>query len=145
MGFLTSMDISASALTAQNLRMNIIAENVANANTTRTANGQPYRRKVVVFQQQTRPVFEQFLKESENKILGAGVKVSSVVTDDSPFKLVYDPTHPDADMEGYVRMPNVDISKEMVDMISATRSYEANVTAMNAFKAMALKALEIGR
>lgn len=145
MSFLKSMNISSSALTAQSLRMDTIAENIANANTTRTADGQPYRRKIVTFAQAEGSSFAQHLKDYLNGNSGGGVAVRSIENDPSPFKLVYDPDHPDADENGYVSMPNVDITKEMVDMISATRSYEANVTALNAFKNIAMKALEIGK
>jgi len=145
MGFMDSINISASALTAQSLRMDVIAENIANAQTTRTANGQPYQRKYVTFQQKEASSFSEIFRNTIGKNFGKGVQVSSIGTDDSPFKLVHDPSHPDADENGYVRMPNVDTTHEMIDMISATRSYEANVTAINAFKNMALKALEIGK
>lgn len=145
MSFFKSMNISSSALTAQSVRMDTIAENIANANTTRTADGQPYRRKIVTFAQAESSSFAQHLNNYLNGSSGGGVTVRSIETDQSPFKLVYDPDHPDADENGYVSMPNVDITKEMVDMISATRSYEANVTALNAFKNIAMKALEIGK
>lgn len=145
MGFFDSMNVSASALTAERLRMDVISKNIANANVTRTASGGPYRREMVVFEASTgqRP-FSDYLNEASKSMIG-GVKVSGIIEDTSPFKEVYDPTHPDANAEGYVKMPNVDIMAEMVDMITATRSYEANVTAMNNTKTMALKALEIGR
>ncbi len=145
MSFLQSFDISASALTAQRLRMDVISENIANANTTRTATGEPYRRKVVTFAEQTGDSFSSYLKGAANAMTGAGVCVASIETDNSPFILEYDPDHPDADANGYVNLPNVDEAKEMIDMISATRSYEANVTALNAMKSMAVKALEIGK
>lgn len=141
MGFLSSMDISASALTAQRMRMDIISENIANATTTRTATGEPYRRRVSVMSTRKSAPFSDFY----GRAVGTGVVVSQIVEDDAPFKLQYDPTHPDADADGYVRLPNVDEVKEMVDMMSATRSFEANVTALNATKSMAMKALEIGR
>jgi flagellar basal-body rod protein FlgC len=144
-----SFDISASALTAQRLRMDIIASNIANAETTRAnlVNGQwlPYRRKMAVMEPNRPGAFERMLQSAQNKNAGAGVKVTQIVEDQTPFKQVYNPYHPDADENGYVLMPNVDILKEMVDMISATRSYEANVTALNAAKSMFSKALEIGR
>lgn len=149
-----SIDVSGSALTAQRLRMDLISSNIANANTTRARveNGEslPYRRQMAVF----KPVnqsFQMALKKSMGSHAGSGVKVSRIIQDQSPFKLVYDPNHPDAIKDvnsphyGYVRMPNVDIATEMVDLISATRAYEANVTALNAQKSMAMKALEIGR
>jgi flagellar basal-body rod protein FlgC len=141
-----AFNISASALTIQRLRMDIVAQNIANANTTRTENGLPYRRKVVIVQedQYVKP-FSKHLAESNSKFVGSGVKAVQVQSDLSPFKKVYNPTHPDADEEGYVSMPNVDTVREIVDMISATRSYEANVTAFNASKNMAMKSLEIGR
>jgi flagellar basal-body rod protein FlgC len=142
-------EASASALTAQRLRMDIISSNIANAETSRGrfVNGrwEPYARKMVVLE----PVRTSFSDMLNAKMSGAkrtsGVKVARIVEDSTPSKLVYNPAHPDADENGYVRMPNVDILKEMVDMISATRSYEANVTALNATKAMFTKALEIGR
>jgi len=143
-------EASASALTAQRLRMDIISSNIANAETNRGrfVNGrwEPYARKLVVLE----PVRNSFSNMLNAKLSGgerrsSGVKVARIVEDSTPAKLVYNPAHPDADQNGYVRMPNVDILKEMVDMISATRSYEANVTALNASKAMFTKALEIGR
>jgi len=143
MNFFRSLDISASGLTAQRLRMDVISQNIANVNTTRGADGKPYRRKVVVFAENRD--FESILNEEIDKNNLNGVKVLAVEDDQSPFKRIYDPGHPDADKDGYVTMPNVDVIIEMVDMISATRSYEANVTAVNAFKSMAMKALEIGK
>lgn len=141
-----SFDISASALTLQRLRMDVIAQNIANAQTTRTENGTPYRRKMVVVQEQSSGMpFSQYLSESSRKLASSGVKAIRIIEDRSPLKRIYDPSHPDADEEGFIEMPNVDTLKEMVDMISATRSYEANVTAFNAAKGMAMKALEIGK
>lgn len=149
MNISNSFGINASALTAQRLRMDVISSNIANAETTRARieNGQavPYRRKTVVLQPQQES-FEGLLRAQMNgQNAGQGVKVAQVREDQTPLKQVYNPTHPDANTEGYVFMPNVDITKEMVDMIAATRSYEANVTAINASKAMIMKALEIGR
>ncbi len=144
MAFLKSMDISASALSAQRVRMDVIAENLANITTTRTANGQPYRRRYVVFQQREDEVsFSSLLDRAQARSNGSGVRVSEIREDESPFKLDYNPEHPDANAEGYVQMPNVDLAVEMIDMMAATRSYEANITAMNAIKSMATKALEI--
>lgn len=143
MSFLKSMEISASALTAQRLRMDIIAENLANINTTRTAEGTPYRRRYVVFQQREGDTFASMLEQATAQCHGSGVRVTEIREDESPFKLDYNPEHPDATEEGYVQMPNVDLTVEMVDMMAATRSYEANITAVNAIKSMALKALEI--
>ena len=148
MGLFDSFNISASALTAQRLRMDVISQNIANVNTTRTEDGTPYRRKTIVFQEKEGDVpFSQYLsEESRTRYLsGGGVRVTGIVEDPSPFREVYDPGHPDADENGIVRMPNVEVISEMVNMISATRAYEANVTALNASKSMALKALEIGR
>lgn len=145
----SGFDASASALTAQRLRMDTISSNIANAETTRAGyvNGQfvPYKRKMVVLE----PTQQKFSDLLNNQMQGStstmGVKATKIVEDQTPTKLVYNPTHPDADANGYVNMPNVDVAKEMVDMISATRSYEANVTALNASKAMFVKALEIGK
>lgn len=141
-----SLDISASAMNVQRLRMDVIAQNIANAETTRTEDGTPYRRRLVMVQEEKdlRP-FKTHLEEAGSSFQGNGVKAVGVVEDPSEYRLVYDPTHPDADDEGYVRLPNVDRLREMVDMMSATRSYEANVTAFNASKSMAMKALEIGK
>lgn len=147
MGFLNSLDIGASGLTAQRLRMDTISQNIANVNTTRTENGTPYRRRDVVFEERTGTnSFASALSNATDKLnSGEGVRVTKIAEDSSEFKRVYDPGHPDADADGYVSMPNVDIVTEMVNMISATRSYEANVTSINATKSMALKALEIGK
>ncbi|KAA8784624.1 flagellar basal-body rod protein FlgC [Paenibacillus sp. 4624] len=149
MNISNSFGISASALTAQRLRMDVISSNIANAETTRASmsNGVavPYKRKMVVLE----PNKTSFSTMLQNQMRGGGssdgVRVTEIREDQSPFKPVYDPTHPDANAEGYVFMPNVDIAKEMVDMISASRSYEANVTALNSTKAMISKALEIGK
>ena len=142
MGMFDMLDVSASGMTAQRLRLDVISNNIANVNTTRSSEGGPYRRERVVFQEKReKKTFSDYLKNSKP----AGVRVASIQKDDAPFKTVYDPTHPDADEEGFVDMPNVDMLKEMVDLIAAARAYEANVTAINAEKNMALKALEIGR
>ncbi|HZX46111.1 MAG: flagellar basal body rod protein FlgC [Clostridiales bacterium] len=148
MGIFNAINLSATGLTAQRLRMDVIAKNIANASTTRTENGLPYRRQVVIFEENCRnKAFSQFLSEESRRLFlkNGGVKVKGIVDDKSPFKRIYDPGHPDADAEGYVLMPNVDAVVEMVNMISAARAYEANVTALNATKGMAQKALEIGR
>lgn len=146
MGFFNSINISSSGLTAERLKMDIISKNIANANTTKTSNGTPYRRQMVVFKENSKNFSEVLQNISNNNLnLVRGVKVSKIVEDKSPFKKNYDPGHPDADENGYVSMPNVDIIKEMVDMISATRAYEANITSINSSKSMAMKALEIGR
>lgn len=145
----TGFDISASALTAQRLRMDVISSNIANAETTRGSfvNGQfqPYKRKMVVMEPMQQSFSSMLSQQLEGNSAAQGVKVTKIKEDQSPTKLVYNPTHPDADTNGYVNMPNVDVTKEMVDMIAATRSYEANVTALNATKSMFVKALEIGK
>jgi flagellar basal-body rod protein FlgC len=145
MDFLKSMDISSSGMTAQRSRLNVVSMNLANANTTRTDEGTAYRRKTVIFT--TDPVdnsFESQLKDSMDKKL-YGVKVTNVVPVAGELKQVYDPTHPDADKDGYVSYPNVNLVEEMVSMLNANRSYEANASAIKASKEMALKAIEIGR
>ncbi len=145
------MRIGASALSAQRLRLDIIANNVANAETTRTAAGGPYKRQDVVFAAQgARPFLPAFLAatrsgEDLTSVGMGGVKVTEIVTDDSTGPRVYDPTHPDADAEGYVSYPNVNMAYEMTNMLSATRSYEAGMTVIDTARKMALKALEIGR
>jgi flagellar basal-body rod protein FlgC len=145
-----SLNISASALTAQRLRMDVISSNIANVDTTRArlVNGEwePYRRKVVVVEPRGEQ-FSSYLQAALGRTdaVGSGVRVREIVDDPAPFKLLYDPDHPDAGDDGYVRLPNVDPLKEMVDLIGATRSYEANVTALNASKGMLMKALEIGK
>lgn len=145
MSFFNSMNVSATGLTAQRLRMDIISQNIANVNTTKTKEGGPYRRKVLLFEEQANLQFGHILNDAIEDYKGSGVKVSKIIEDNSPLKRVYDPSHPEADGDGYVLMPNVNTVEEMVNMISANRSYEANVTAMNAAKAMAMKALEIGK
>jgi len=127
------IDVSASGLAAQRRRLEVIAENLANAETTRTAEGRPYRRKQVIF------------SEALDAAAEGGVEVEEISEDLSPGKRVYQPGHPDANDEGYVELPNVSVMQEMVDMIGATRAYEANVTALNATKSMIRRALDIGR
>lgn len=145
MGLFDSFRISASALTAQRLRMDVIANNMANAQTTRTAEGGPYKKQMPVFAE-SRPKFMlPVISDEIRNTVGEGVKVISIKKDTAPPKLVYNPSHPDANEDGYVSMPNIDLVTEMVDMIEATRAYEANVTALNSSKSMAVKALEIGR
>ena len=153
MRFLDTIDISASGLTAQRLRMDTIASNIANVETTRVQNGRgPYRRQVVVFEARTPRVagsrsFENILEEKiENTGSGVRVKeIRSVNENEQPFRKVYDPSHPDADEQGYVNYPNVNIVEEMINMISATRAYEANAKVIEASKGMAMRALDIGR
>lgn len=139
-----AIDAAASGLTAERLRMDVISNNIANANTTRTVEGGPYRRQMVVFQPRDgQTAFSQVL--SQQLETGNGVRVVGINRDNAPARLVFDPQHPDANAEGYVAMPNINIVSEMVDMITATRAYEANVTAVNAAKNMAMKALDIGK
>ena len=147
MGYFGALDISASGLTAQRLRMDTISQNIANVSTTRTADGTPYRRKVTLFEERTEPgLFGGYLHSAaKGDNIGIGVRVASILKDDAPFKLVYEPGHPEANADGYVSMPNVDVVTEMINMISASRSYEANVTSINTTKSLANKALEIGR
>ncbi len=147
MSLFKAIEISSSGLTAQRLRMDTIAENIANVNTTRTPAGGPYRRKVVVFEaREDMSRFPGVLHRTlAQQQVGNGVRVVEITEDNSPFKMQYEPNHPDANQEGYVMMPNVNIVTEMVNMISATRAYEANATAVKASKDIALKALEIGR
>jgi flagellar basal-body rod protein FlgC len=147
MDFINSMEISASGLSAQRTRLNIISQNIANANTTRTAEGGPYRRQITVFSAEP---FVSHLQQSADQPSfyrdpRRGVLVDEIKNDPTPFKRVYDPAHPDADDEGYVNMPNVEIVSEMTNLVNASRSYDANVSAVTASKNMALKALEIGR
>lgn len=149
MSIFNSFNASASALTAQRLRMDVISSNMANAETTRATideNGDyvPYRRKLTALQP-TESSFKSHLHNAKTSHKASGVRVSRIVEDESPFRLVYNPSHPDANTEGYVQLPNVDPLKEMVDLMSATRSYEANVTALNGSKSLLMKALEIGK
>ena len=146
MGMFDAMEISASGLTAERLRMDVTAQNLANAQTTRGADGQPYRRKeVVLAERQEQSSFGAALSGAMNGAKAAGVEVAAIAEDQTPLKQVYDPSHPDADANGYVQMPNVDTVAEMVDLISAQRAYEANVTAMQAAKQMFSKTLELLR
>lgn len=137
MSMFGALNISASGLSAERLRMDVIAGNIVNANTTRTENGEAYRRKIAVF--------EEYIDRSGGNLKGSGIKTNQIIEDNAPLKRIYEPTHPDADETGYVTMPNVDVLTEMIDLMVASRSYEANVTAVNASKAMYMKALEIGR
>lgn len=147
MSIFSSFNINSSGLTAQRYRMDIISQNIANANTTRTADGTPYRRKVVTFaEKSSHTPFSRVLNLSRDKYSGDGVKVDRVYEDmETDLTMVYDPSHPDADENGYVMYPNVNIITEMTNMIDASRAYEANSTAFNASKAIAMKGLEIGK
>jgi len=143
MSVFRSMQISASGLSLERLKMDVISTNIANINTTRGADGQPYRRKVVAFSEN--------LEKEINRINGisrkvsSGVKVDEILEDDSEFRLIYDPTHPDSDENGYVQMPNINMVDEMISLINTQRAYEANVTTLNANKAILKKALEISK
>ncbi len=149
MGFMDTLAISASGMTAERLRMDVVANNLANVNTTRTPGGGPFRRQEVAMAPASASFGETLagLSGEDNGVEAArgGVQVSGIVPDMRPFKRVYQPGHPDADAQGYVNLPNVDTVTEMVDMMGATRAYEANVAAVGAVKGMAMKALEIGR
>jgi flagellar basal-body rod protein FlgC len=148
MSMFGGLEISASGLTAQRLRMDVTAENLANAQTTKGADGQPYRRKEVVLREVGQGGFGAALTAamgSGSKARPGGVEVAQIATDQTAGKMVYDPSHPDANAQGYVQMPNVDTVTEMVDLIDAQRAYEANVTAMSASKQMFAKTLEILR
>lgn len=148
MGLFRSFDISASGMTAQQFRADIISENIANVNTTRTDAGTPYRRKIVNFQEKGMNTFDRYLTESRKRgsYIGNGVKVSQIGEDTrSDYIMEYDPSHPDADENGYVSYPNVNIVTEMTDLIDASRAYEANATAFDASKAMAQAGLQIGK
>jgi len=145
MSFMSGLNISSSGMTAQRLRMDIISQNIANVNTTRDEDGNVYKRKTVVFSEKDVTPFGDVLMKTAGTS-GSGVKVTEISEDnESEMRKVYDPSHPDADEDGYVTYPNVNTAQEMTDMIDATRSYEANVTAFNATKNMALKGLEVGK
>ena len=149
MGLFTAFDICSSGMTAQRLRYDTIAENLANVNTTRTTEGGPYRRKTVVFMEKHSNAFNNLLLSNMgvrgSGISGTGVKVTKIVDDtETEMNMVYDPAHPDADENGYVTYPNVNPITEMTNLIDATRAYEANTTAFNASKNMVQAALKIG-
>ena len=148
MSIFKSFGVNASGMTAERYRMDIISQNVANANTTRTEDGTPYKRKIVTFEERTNDPtsFGTIFRKSRGMDVGDGVKVRGVFEDEkSEMKRVYDPSHPDADEDGYVWYPNVDIVTEMTNMIDTTRAYEANATAFTASKSMAMKGLNIGQ
>ena len=139
MSFLSSLDIVGSALTAERFRTEVIGQNIANAKTTMTDSGDPYRRKQVVFEE--RPLtFDETLEQ-----ISGGVRVAEVVESQREFKQVYDPTHPQANEEGYVLYPNVDITEENIDLMAASNAYEANLTVLSVVKAMISKTLTIGQ
>ena len=143
MSIFSGMNVSASGMTAQRLRMDVIAQNIANVHSTRDENGNVYRRKTVVFNEKDTLNFGNTLYNSLNVFRPNGVRVTQIVEDQSDLKMVYDPTNPDADENGYVMYPNVDPITEMTNLIDASRAYEANITAFNAGKAIAAKGLEL--
>ena len=145
MGMFDSFDINATGMTAQRFRMDIISENVANANTTRTSDGTPYVRKVVTFtEKDTQTPFHHVLNEARDRYSGKGVKIDGVYEDkETEMNMVYDPSHPDADENGYVDLPNINIVEEMVGMVSASKAYQANVAAAENVKTMIQSAMNI--
>lgn len=143
MGVFSAMNVAATGMTAQQLRMDTIAENIANASTTRTENGEAYRRKMVVFTEKDTTSFDNILNGYMTYYQPNGVKVNNIVEDQSDLRLVYEPDNPDANEEGYVEYPNVDTVTEMTNLIGSSRSYEAAVTSFNASKSMAMKGLEL--
>ncbi len=146
MRFFDTFNVSGSGLTAERLRMDIISKNIANANTTRTASGTPYRRQIPIFKTMHKQSFSDVFEAARGKNVSAdGVEVIAIKDDMTQFKKVYKPYHPDSDENGYVLMPNVDVVSEMVNLISASRAYEANVAVINGTKSMAMKALSIGK
>ena len=155
MSFLNTINIVGSGLTAQQLRLDVVAENVTNSQTTRTENGEgAYRRKIVVFEAVSgRDTFRDVMARASVRAVSnstvapnaGGVRVTQILEDDAPMKIVYDPTHPDADEDGYVEMPNVDMVKEIADAMAASRAFASNVTAFNTLKSVISSGLEIGR
>lgn len=146
MSFIKALDISASGLYAQKKRMEIVAQNIANADTILTDSEEPYRRKVAILSENNeKRNFSSVIEKVSLSDEGNGVRVSSIEADQEPFKLVYDPEHPLASEDGYVKMPNIDTTVEMLELLSATRAYEANITVLNATKSMFSKALTIGK
>lgn len=142
-GIFNAMDVSASGMTAQRTRMDVIAQNIANVNTTRDENGNVYKRQTVVFHENSNMSFDTILSNKLSPYKANGVKITAIVEDNSEGIMAYDPNHPDADENGYVTYPNVNTVTEMTNLIDASRSYEANATAFNASKAMAAKGLEL--
>ena len=147
MGMFDAFDINATGMTAQRFRMDIISQNVANASTTRTSDGSPYVRKVVTFtEKDSQTPFHHVLNKATDRYSGKGVKINGVYEDkESQMNMVYDPSHPDADENGYVLYPNVNIITEMTNLIDASRSYEANATAFTSSKNIATRGLSIGK
>lgn len=142
-GIFNAMNVAASGMTAQRTRLDIISQNIANVNTTRDENGEVYKRQTVVFQENGNPNFDRILSNRLETYQAKGVKITAIVEDTTEGPMAYDPSHPDADENGYVMLPNVNTVTEMTNMIDASRSYEANATAFNAAKSMAMKGLEL--
>ncbi len=138
MGFYDSIEVSASGLTADRLNMDVIANNIANANTTRTPQGGAFKRQLLIMAQKAAAPGDDGANGNTN-----GVEVQGIVSDQSPDRLVYNPSHPDADAQGYVHMPNVEVVKEMVDMIAASQAYQANVTAIQEARALSSQSMNI--
>ena len=143
MSIFNSMYVSSTGMTAQRTRMDVISQNIANVNTTRDASGNVYKRKMVVFQEKTQVPFDNILTNKINTYEANGVRITRVVEDRSEGRMVYDPGHPDADENGYVTYPNVDTVTEMTNLIDSSRAYEANATAFNTAKSIAMKGLEL--
>lgn len=144
MSFLNSLDITGSALTAERFRMDIIAQNLTNINTTMTPDGTPYRRKQVIFQERGMD-FKTALRDESYKLKNGGVRVIEVVENQEDFIPVYDPSHPHANADGYVMMPNVNRAEEQVDLMAASTAYDANIAALGVIQSMAMRALDIGK
>lgn len=142
-GIFNAMEVSASGMTAQRTRMDIISQNIANVNTTRDENGKVYKRKTVVFHENSNATFDSILSNKLETYQAHGVKIAAIVEENTEGAMAYDPEHPDADENGYVHYPNVNTVTEMTNLIDASRSYEANATAFNASKAIAAKGLEL--
>lgn len=143
MGVFSAMNVAATGMTAQQIRMDVIAENIANSQTTRTQDGTAYRRKTVVFTEKDTTSFDNILNGYMDQYKPNGVKVTQIVQDPSDLRLVYEPDNPDANEDGYVEYPNVDTVTEMTNLIDASRAYEASVTSFNAAKSIATKGLEL--
>jgi flagellar basal-body rod protein FlgC len=143
MSVFSAMNVAATGMTAQQLRMDVISENIANANTTRTEDGTAYRRKTVVFEEKSTTSFDNILNGYLNQYQPNGVKMTQIVEDQSDLRLVYEPDNPDANEDGYVEYPNVDTVTEMTNLIDSSRAYEASATSFDAAKAIAMKGIEL--
>jgi flagellar basal-body rod protein FlgC len=143
MSVFSAMNVAATGMTAQQLRMDVISENIANANTTRTEDGTAYRRKTVVFEEKSTTSFDNILNGYMNQYQPNGVKMTQIVEDQSDLRLVYEPDNPDANEDGYVEYPNVDTVTEMTNLIDSSRAYEASATSFDAAKSIAMKGIEL--